>query len=92
MRSRNLLIVPVLAAVIAAGFTASARSYKRGVSENNFMLKEEMEVLTPGVCWFYNWGNTPNSGIADYVGDETMVFLPMCWNANYNADNIRNYC
>ncbi len=92
MRSRNLLIVPVLAAVIAAGFSASARSYKRGVSENNFMLKEEMEVLTPGVCWFYNWGNTPNSGIADYVGDETMVFLPMCWNANYNADNIRNYC
>jgi hypothetical protein len=37
MRSRNLLIVPVLAAVIAAGFTASARSYKRGVSENNFV-------------------------------------------------------
>ena len=35
MRSRNLLIVPVLAAVIAAGFTASARS--RGIFHKAFV-------------------------------------------------------
>ena len=49
-------------------------------------------MLIPGVSWFYNWGNTPNSNIADVPSEETIEFIPMCWNANYNADGIREYC
>lgn len=82
----------MLAAFAVTAFNADAKSFKRGVSGNNFALQEEFDVLIPGVSWFYNWGNTPNSNIADVPSEETIEFIPMCWNANYNADGIREYC
>ena len=87
------LIYGLLAAACAVSAAdAGAKSFKRGVSENAFNLQEEFDVLTPGVSWFYNWGNVPNANIADVPSAETIEFIPMCWSANYNADNIRNYC
>ena len=81
----------MLAAFAVTAFNADAKSFKRGVSENAFTLTEEMDVLVPGCSWLYNWANTPTSN-ADYMSDDTWEFIPMCWNANYNSDNIRNYC
>lgn len=89
---RKIIVGSAIAALAFATVDAEARSFKRGLSENSFGLEEEMTIFKPGVSWFYNWGNTPNSGIASYPGEETIEFIPMCWNANYNADNIRNYC
>lgn len=85
------LVYAVLAAFAVTAFNADAKSFKRGVSENAFTLTEEMDVLVPGCSWLYNWANTPTSN-ADYMSDDTWEFIPMCWNANYNSDNIRNYC
>lgn len=86
------LVYAMLAAFAVTAFNADAKSFKRGVSENAFNLREEFDVLIPGVSWFYNWGNTPNANIADVPGEETIEYIPMCWNANYNADGIREYC
>lgn len=83
-------LLAVAVAVVAVD--ADAKSFKRGVSENGFGLREEFDALMPGVSWFYNWGNLPNANIADVPGEETIEFIPMCWNANYNADGIREYC
>lgn len=85
------LVYAMLAAFAVTAFNADAKSFKRGVSENAFTLTEEMDVLVPGCSWLYNWANTPTSN-ADYMSDDTWEFIPMCWNANYNSDNIRNYC
>ena len=86
------LVYAMLAAFTVTAFNADAKSFKRGVSENGFGLREEFDALMPGVSWFYNWGNLPNANIADVPGEETIEFIPMCWNANYNADGIREYC
>lgn len=76
-----------------AVFGTSAKSPKRGVSENGFSLASQLEALEPGVTWYYNWGNTPNSGYQNQVIEyEGIEYVPMCWNANYNADKIREYC
>lgn len=90
----NKKLIYGLLAVACAVLTtdAAAKSFKRGVSENAFNLQEEFDVLIPGVSWFYNWGNVPNANIADVPSAETIEFIPMCWNANYNADGIREYC
>ncbi|MBD5289859.1 MAG: hypothetical protein HDS26_04145 [Bacteroides sp.] len=77
----------ILAAALFLPFTMQGRSAKRGVSENEFQYKAQLAALDPGVCWYYNWGNTPGR----YIQDEEMEFIPMCWNANYNADAIREY-
>lgn len=91
MKTYRILAATAVLAIAAAGTDAEAKSYKRGVSENSFALKEEIDVLKPGTCWFYNWANTPNKNIAD-LPDGDFEFIPMCWNANYNADAIRTYC
>ncbi|MCD8394568.1 MAG: glycosyl hydrolase [Bacteroidales bacterium] len=84
----------ILLALAVAAMSADAKSPKRGVSENSFQLASQLNILEPGVSWYYNWGNTPSKGyqsqVINWEGD--MVFAPMCWSASYNADNIREYC
>ncbi len=76
------------AALTLAVTSLQAKSFKRGVSENQFQYKAQLEALAPGVTWYYNWGNTTGR----YIANETyMEYIPMCWNGNYSADNIRNY-
>lgn len=82
-----------LALLAGSCLIADAKSEKRGVSENQFSMGSMLEALEPGVTWYYNWGNTPGAGYENQVKDfEGIEFVPMCWNANYNADAIREYC
>ena len=84
MKLRNIFIGSLL---LSTAFAAVAQ--KRGVSENQFQYKAQMEALADGVFWFYNWGCTVGRYLEDVPGIE---FVPMCWNGNYNADAIREYC
>ena len=89
MKRTTLLLV---ALVTLCAVAQPSRSNKRGVSENGFNHVEEIEALAPGVGWFYNWANLPNSYIADVVGPGTdMEFVPMIWSANFNEQALRNY-
>lgn len=93
MKSNKIWSMALCGALFMSASNAdAAKSYKRGVSENSFALQEEFDVLIPGVSWFYTWGNVPTSNIFDIPGEATMEFVPMCWNGNYNADEIRNWC
>lgn len=87
MKFNKTFTIAVLSGLLMAS-SASAKSYKRGVSENKFQYKAQLEVVEPGVTWFYNWANTVGSYLAD---QEYLEFVPMCWNANFNEDNIRAY-
>lgn len=89
MKYSRIIALALAAAVLSP---ASARSYKRGVSENQFSLGAQMEVLTPGVSWYYNWANTPGKGWqSEVINFEGYDFVPMVWNNRYNADAIREY-
>lgn len=87
--------VCVCVSMLVAAFMSQAdaeRSYKRGVSQNNFTYPEEVTALTPGVCWHYNWGITPNNTVADVEGPGTdMEFVPMIWGGNFNEEGLRTY-
>ena len=80
MKTSKLMIpLTLCAALCAPTFNAdAAKSFKRGVSESHLYLKEEVDVLMPGVSWTYNWANTPANSVADYMSAETMEFVPMC--------------
>lgn len=87
--NKKLFISFCIAATLgASAVSAYARSEKRGVSENEFRFVQQAEALSPGVSWYYNWGNTPHVSTADY---DDMSYAPMCWNGNYNANAIREY-
>ena len=89
---KKTLILMVVAIAAVAAVAQPPRSAKRGVSENGFNHVEEIDALSPGAGWFYNWGNLPNSYIADVVGPGTdMEFVPMIWSANFNEQALRDY-
>ncbi len=67
------------------------RSAKRGVSFN-FQFAEDVELMSKGVSWSYNWG--PSQGGASIV--ESMVandmrFYPMAWNGSFSESRIREW-
>lgn len=62
-----------------------ARSPKRGLSFNN-LSKPDLELLSPGVCWIYNWGSS--TSIASMLGDYDMTYYPMVWGGNPNESTI----
>lgn len=67
-----------------------ARSEKRGVSYG-FQLMEDVDLLSPGVSWFYNWGNDIPSALDQATKAKGMDYFPMTWNGNFNKDKIRAY-
>lgn len=95
IRYRNLFAF-VAAVLLGCGLSASAKSGKRGVGENNFLLMNEIYPIALGVSWFYNWGNNITgykSEISDYLAENPILeYCPMCWNGNFDSDKIRNWC
>lgn len=70
------------------------RSEKRGVAEEQFTYAEEIQALSPGVCWTYNWGTAPNANVKSLLGTgegKEMEYIPMAWNTGANLESIRKY-
>ncbi|MBO7071181.1 MAG: hypothetical protein J6W09_07805 [Bacteroidales bacterium] len=72
---------------------SQARSAKRGVSYKfQYIPNEEIALLGPAVSWSYDWSNTPPSDeVQTLMGQHSMDWVPMIWNNNYSADNIRRW-
>lgn len=85
----KLTVILAAASIISGVSAAAAKAPKRGISENEIRFKAELALLNQHCSWFYNWGNEFGN---TYLGSTPgMEFVPMCWNAAYSADKIRNY-
>lgn len=83
----SISMLAVLAAVWAPS-AAVAKSAKRGVAYD-LASAADLQALSPGVSWWYNWGSTPNGGVPNsYVARYSMDYYPMLWNGNFNADQV----
>jgi len=66
---------------------------KRGVGYNftdGNTTEADMDLLTPAVKWFYNWGKL-NSAVDTAAADYGLVFYPMEWGGGGNLSSLRNY-
>ncbi len=89
---KKIFAAAALASLMLGSVNADAKSFKRGVGENQFYFVGQMECLEPGVSWYYNWGNQPNQGTNDQIINfKGFEYIPMCW-GNYSEEKIRNYC
>ena len=71
--------------------TAPTKSAKRGIAYD-LASPTDLEALSPGVSWWYNWSPQPNSGVpANYLTQYQMDFYPMIWGVNYNVNAIESY-
>jgi len=83
------LILTFSLAMIQPGQAQKKKSAKRGVSYDIPYLKD-LEVLSEGVTWFYNWGVAPISSLRD-AADTYLDYVPMVWNNGYDRTKLRTY-
>jgi hypothetical protein len=70
---------------------APAKSAKRGVAYD-FASLTDLQAVSAGVSWWYNWGARPNVALpADAAMQAAMDYLPMLWNASYDAAAVEAY-
>ena len=67
----------------------TSKSPKRGIAYG-FDSPADLEVLSPGVSWWYNWSPSYNPAVADVYAEYKMDWVPMTWNGN-NPDQIRAF-
>lgn len=83
MNKKTIIAAAVAAALTA--FSSNAASFKRGICVNSFN-EAQMELLAPGVTWYYNWAASHSLPALDGID-----FAPMAW-SGINAETLRNYC
>ena len=70
---------------------APLKSPKRGVAYD-FAALADLQALATGVSWWYNWATRPNSGLPSNAASQVaMDYLPMLWNASYDAPSVEAY-
>ena len=70
---------------------APLKSAKRGVAYD-FASLADLQALSTGVSWWYNWATRPNSALPSNAASQVaMDYLPMLWNASYDAPSVEAY-
>ena len=67
------------------------KSSKRGVSYSFRSPSVDSYLLGNSISWFYNWGNSTSDEMLSYCDFYGFEYIPMAWNANYDATKIRQY-
>lgn len=65
---------------------AQTRSNKRGVGYNN-LLTGDVQALSPGLSWGYNWGQSGSNNDAAFR-QYGVEYVPMCW-SGVNVTQLR---
>lgn len=73
---------------------AQTKSAKRGMGwdeKTQTISESPVSKMAPGVTWMYNWGITPKNNVSNLGPKGDMEFVPMCWNAGYNEEQLRQW-
>lgn len=71
-------LVGLLAASETATAQAQPKSAKRGMAYG-YHSAADMQVLAPGVSWWYNWYSRPDAGAASVYAGLGVEYVPMQW-------------
>ena len=70
---------------------APLKSAKRGVAYN-FASLADLQAVSAGVSWWYDWGAHPANALpANAAAQAATDFVPMLWNASYDAPSVTAY-
>jgi hypothetical protein len=64
---------------------ATTSDCKRGVAYGYHSMAD-MQALSPGISWWYNWALLPDEGVRDMVASLGVEFVPMVWGQNSLGD------
>ena len=71
--------------------TPAAKSAKRGIAYD-FATLADLQAVAAGASWWYDWGTQPDAALpSDAATQAGMDFIPMLWNASYDAAAVEAY-
>lgn len=88
------IISTILSLLVAVPVLAQERSAKRGIGwdeKTQAISESPVSKMAPGVSWIYNWGTKPRNAVANLGPKGDMEFVPMCWNANFDETELRQW-
>jgi hypothetical protein len=86
---RNLFIIITICLVSTFTLQSQTRSFKRGISYS-FPLAGDIEAMSKGLYWSYNWGQETDEEIMKAHEDFGVEYIPMAWNG-IDKDRIRKF-
>ena len=63
---------------------------KRGLAFG-YHSEADFQAISGSLSWWYNWASTPEPGVSGILEKHDMEFVPMAWNASYNASKLREF-
>jgi len=87
--SRFRKIVGAALLVLAAAQTvpAQTKSPKRGLAYG-YHSAADMQVLAPGISWWYNWASVPDAGVVGVYPGLGVEYVPMQWGRNLGSGPV----
>ncbi|MCL2879763.1 MAG: glycosyl hydrolase [Treponema sp.] len=74
---------------VAYNFTTNSTNINNGPASTTD-TDADMDLLTPAVKWFYNWGISASDAVAQAAAEHNLDFYPMAWN-DVNETALRGY-
>ena len=87
MKKSLLFIIALLITLSSFG---QAKNPKRGLAYG-YHKEADLQAISGSLSWWYNWANTPESGVAGVFENYDMDFVPMTWNASYSLSKLREF-
>jgi hypothetical protein len=69
---------------------AQVKSEKRGIAYGHHS-ESDLEVISRGLSWWYNWYVEPESGVKETFQNYEMDFVPMVWGAGADTSILRKF-
>ncbi|MDA3928866.1 MAG: glycosyl hydrolase [Prolixibacteraceae bacterium] len=76
--------------LVSCNLFAQFQSAKRGIAYG-YHSPEDLDVISSGLSWWYNWYVTPESEVADVYEDYHLEFVPMTWNGSADTAKLKAY-
>jgi hypothetical protein len=73
--------------VPGGGATAGTKC-KRGVAYGHHS-KADLQALSKGIGWWYNWAFEPDTGVKDDFGSIGVEYVPMVWGAKVDTAQVQ---
>lgn len=84
------LLVALALVVLGGQITAQVRSEKRGLAYGEHS-KKDLQVLSPGVSWWYNWYHQPEAGVINDYKSLNVDYVTMAWNGAFDKAAMRKF-
>lgn len=90
MRPLFYLLLVLASFVRITTGSAQAKSEKRGLAYGD-NTKQDLNVLSKGVTWWYNWHHQPEAPALNDYQDYGFDYIPMAWNGAFDKQAMRAF-